>query len=187
MNSPPQNSTASAYAPPIQQQSQSIRQSRPGSSQSFSYSGRQISLNQTGGGSGGGYPPNENYLNSNYIAQDTNRQMLLILLRLQQDTNNVITRLSYLEANVMSLTNSLQMNRIENSIQMNNQVSSAFSLVNSSPQGGRVGNNGSERPFSAGLHNWFKNIDWKTVTIALLWPFVIRLVFYLFRKIRLVV
>lgn len=35
--------------------------------------------------------------------QDTNRQILLILLRLQQDTNNVITRLSYLEATVLSL------------------------------------------------------------------------------------
>lgn len=104
MNSPPTGSS--------NQQTQSIRQSRPSSSQSVNYSSRQISLNQsggsgTGGGGGGGYPPNENFLNPSYISQDTNRQILLILLRLQQDTNNVITRLSYLEATVMSLTVSL--------------------------------------------------------------------------------
>ena len=104
MNSPPSSSNQQSYG--NNQLNQSVRQSRPGSSASFS--GRQISLNQSGsgggGGSGGGYPPNESYLNPNYIAQDTNRQILLILLRLQQDTNNVITRLSYLEATVMSLT-----------------------------------------------------------------------------------
>ena len=55
-----------------------------------------------GGAGGGGYPPNENYTLSS-INQDSNRQILLILLRLQQDTNNVITRLSYLEATVLSL------------------------------------------------------------------------------------
>lgn len=53
------------------------------------------------GGSGGGYPPNESY---NFtMGQETNRQILSILIRIQQDTNNVITRLSYLEATVLSL------------------------------------------------------------------------------------
>jgi hypothetical protein len=54
-------------------------------------------------GAGGGLPPNENYLNFNYMQQDTSRQILLLLARLQQDTNNVLTRLSYLEATVMSI------------------------------------------------------------------------------------
>jgi hypothetical protein len=39
----------------------------------------------------------------NYLSNDTNRQILLLLMRLQQDTNNVLTRLSYLEATVMSI------------------------------------------------------------------------------------
>ena len=61
------------------------------------------SLNNGGGDSGGrGYPPNESAYNIN-MSQDTNRQILLILMRLQQDTSNVITRLSYLEATVLSL------------------------------------------------------------------------------------
>jgi hypothetical protein len=58
----------------------------------------------SGGGTGGSLPPNENnILNLNYIQQDTSRQILLLLARLQQDTNNVLTRLSYLEATVMSI------------------------------------------------------------------------------------
>ena len=74
------------------------RQSRPESSLSMGYN-----ANRSGaGGSGGGCPPNENYSLSS-LGHDTNRQILLILLRLQQDTNNVITRLSYLEATVLSL------------------------------------------------------------------------------------
>lgn len=168
------------------QQIQPIRQSRPGSSQSsINNFGRHLNHGSTSG-SAGGYnpPPNENY--STYLTQDTNRQILLILFRLQQDTNNVITRLSYLEANVLSLTNTLQMNRIENSIQMNNQVSSAFSLINNSSQSRVI--NASIRPsLSASFYNWFKNIDWKTITIAFIWPFVIRLVFYIIKKLRLVV
>ena len=73
-----------------------------------------------GGGSGGGYnpPPNDTYLGSHYGQSDANRQILMVLMRLQQDTNNVLTRLSYLEATVMSIQNGLQMNRIENSMQI---------------------------------------------------------------------
>jgi hypothetical protein len=56
-----------------------------------------------GSGGGGGYPPNELFSNMNYLSNDTNRQILLLLMRLQQDTNNVLTRLSYLEATVMSI------------------------------------------------------------------------------------
>ena len=41
--------------------------------------------------------------NNAILDADTNRQILLLLMRLQQDTNNVITRLSYLEATVMSI------------------------------------------------------------------------------------
>jgi hypothetical protein len=79
------------------------------------------------------------------------------------------------------------MNRIENSIQMNNQVNSAFSVVNNSPQNRNTNGASNRSNVSVSLYNWFRNIDWKTVSIALLWPFIIRLVFYLFRKIRLVV
>jgi hypothetical protein len=50
------------------------------------------------GGGGGNFPSNDYFL-----SQDTNRQILLILIRLQQDTNNVLTRLSYLESTVISL------------------------------------------------------------------------------------
>ena len=56
-----------------------------------------------GGGNGGYPPPNELFSNINYLSNDTNRQILLLLMRLQQDTNNVLTRLSYLEATVMSI------------------------------------------------------------------------------------
>ena len=41
--------------------------------------------------------------NNAILDADKNRQILLLLMRLQQDTNNVITRLSYLEATVMSI------------------------------------------------------------------------------------
>lgn len=165
-------------------QPNNFRQSRPGSSLSMGYNSR------TGGGAGGGgYPPNENYTLSS-INQDSNRQILLILLRLQQDTNNVITRLSYLEATVLSLQSNLQMNRIENSIQLNTNnpqqsqqhvKSSAFSQFNSNSS------SVSNSDFFGLLFNFLKNIDWKTVGIAFIWPFVIRLAFYVMRKIRLVI
>ena len=124
-----------------------------------------------GMGGAGGFPPPQPNSSDNFLVQDTNRQILLILVRLQQDTNNVLTRLSYLEASI----HNIQMNRMEN-----NQVSSAFSLVNTSP---RTANNRS--PFSF-WYNLFRNVDWKTVSIAIIWPFIIRLVFYLMKKVKLV-
>lgn len=53
----------------------------------------------TGGSGGGGGSSMAEYL----IAQETNRQILLILVRLREDTNNVLTRLSFLESSVISL------------------------------------------------------------------------------------
>lgn len=148
----------------------SFRQSRPGSSLSTGY--------RSGNGAGG-YPPNENF-NLATLSQDTNRQILLILLRLQQDTNNVITRLSYLEATVLSLQNNLQMNRIENSIHLNNKGNvSAFRDFNSRSS---IDSNS----FSL-LFNFLRNVDWKTVVIALMWPLIIRLIFFILRKIKLVI
>lgn len=176
-SSPPNNN----YQHGNQFNSQS-RNSRPGSSQSINYGGPSrgfINNNSlsgfSGGGSGGGGNGQQNEI---LLTNDSNRQIILILLRLQQDTNNVLTRLSYLEATVLSLQNNLQMNRIENSIQLNNQVSSAFSLV---PQNRSVSD--TRDPMSIIL-NIFKNIDWKTFAIAIIWPFIIRLVFYLLRKVK---
>ena len=163
-----------------------------GSSLSVNYGG---SRSGGGGSGGGGYPPNENFT---LMHQDTNRQILLILLRLQQDTNNVITRLSYLEATVLSLQvkncfffilncifqlnvdlckSNLQMNRIENSIQYNNQKTSAFSPVNNT----RVT---AESNLINNIYNFLRTIDWKTVAIGILWPFIIRLVFFVFRRLK---
>jgi hypothetical protein len=64
----------------------------------------------SGAGGNGGYPPpNDPFTNVNYLNTDSNRQILMLLMRLQQDTNNVLTRLSYLEATVMSIqVNTLQ-------------------------------------------------------------------------------
>jgi hypothetical protein len=58
-----------------------------------------------GGFSGtGDLPPNDfSYSNVNYFNNDSNRQILMLLMRLQQDTNNVLTRLTYLEATVMAI------------------------------------------------------------------------------------
>ena len=125
-----------------------------------------------GGSGGGGYPPPQPSSSDNFLTQDTNRQILMILVRLQQDTNNVLTRLSFLESSI----HNIQMNRIDN-----NQVSSAFSLVaNTSP---RTANN---RSVFSSWCDFFKNVDWKTVSIAIIWPFIIRLVFYLMKKVKLV-
>ena len=144
----------------------------------MNYGPGRSSMNHGVGGSGGGFPPQQPPSSSdNYLVQDTNRQILLILVRLQQDTNNVLTRLSYLEANI----HNLQMNRLENSI--NNQVPSAFSIVNS-PQS-RAAVNRSSSVVSL-WWDFFKNIDWKTVSIAIIWPFIIRLAFYLMKKVKLV-
>ena len=76
---------------------------------------------------------------------------------------------------------------------MNNQGSSAFSLLSTNP--GRVSDNyaspnqlntnNSHRRSSLWRH-FFRNIDWRTVSIAIIWPVVIRLVFMFFRKVRLV-
>jgi hypothetical protein len=68
------------------------------------------------------------------------------------------------------------MNRIENTINFKNQTSSsAFSPVN-----GRTTNSS----MATVLLKFFKSIDWKTIAIGVLWPFIIRLVFYLFRKFK---
>jgi hypothetical protein len=141
-----------------------------------------------GGGAGsGGFPPNENFLSSSYMVQDTSRQILLILLRLQQDTNNVLTRLSYLEATVMSLQSNLQMNRIENSMQLGNQMPSAFSLVTPTTQNRPIDSIGNRRPNSLSFWRYFiQNVDWKTVAIAMIWPIIIRLVFFFLKKVKLV-
>ncbi|RNA10187.1 acyl- -binding domain-containing 5 isoform X4 [Brachionus plicatilis] len=168
MNSPPGNL-------PFNSQNQS-RYSRPGSSQSMGHGqnryGQSSSHNHgAGGGMGGGGQGNENFL-----AQDTNRQILLILLRLQQDTSNVLTRLSYLESSVLSL----QSNKYENGLQINEQMPSAFSVV-SSPQN-RTRNSNNSYGF---LIDMIRNIDWKTVAVSILWPFIIRLVFYILKKFRL--
>lgn len=185
MNSPPGNL-------PFNSQNQS-RYSRPGSSQSMGHCqnryGQSSSHNHgAGGGMGGGGQGNENFL-----AQDTNRQILLILLRLQQDTSNVLTRLSYLESSVLSLQVNFTKKRIslkfifffksnkyENGLQINEQMPSAFSVV-SSPQN-RTRNSNNSYGF---LIDMIRNIDWKTVAVSILWPFIIRLVFYILKKFRL--
>jgi hypothetical protein len=57
--------------------------------------------NRSNAGGSGGFGGNAQA--EHLIASDTNRQILLILLRLQQDTNSILTRLSYLEASFLSL------------------------------------------------------------------------------------
>jgi len=165
------------------------RPSRPNSTQSVHRLNSSLSGNNTrdpnvggggglGGGSGGGYnpPPNDPYLGSHYGQSDANRQILMVLMRLQQDTNNVLTRLSYLEATVMSIQNGLQMNRIENSMQIQKKhlrSSSHSSLDSSSWQG-------------SFLINFFRSLDWKSVTVAVVLPFIIRLVFMVLRKVKFI-
>lgn len=164
--------------------------SRPGSSLSLGYSQRGASGGGPPGGGSGGFPPNENFTLQNISTNDTNRQILLILMRLQQDTNNVITRLSYLEATVLSLQNNMQMNRIESSIQLNNnnqnnqnnqnpKAVSAFTQFNSSNY--TIDTNS----VFGWFFNFLKSVDWKTVAMALVWPFIIRLAFYVLRKLKL--
>ena len=158
------------------QQNVQPRQSRPGSGLSINYGlGGRSSINHgLGGGGGGGFPPPHPTSTDNFMMHnDTNRQILLILVRLQQDTNNVLTRLSYLEANI----HNIQMNRIESNMNSN---PSAFSVINSP----RASNNRSALSFWCNL---FRNVDWKTVSIAIIWPFIIKLVFYLMKKVKLVV
>jgi hypothetical protein len=82
-------------------QQQFNRNSRPSSSQSLSFSNRGNMFPGSSGGSGGGQYPTNN--SGPFEPQDLNRQILLLLVRLQQDTNNVMTRLSCLETTVMSL------------------------------------------------------------------------------------
>jgi hypothetical protein len=129
----------------------------------------------TNGGSGGdgGYPqpPNDPYLAANY---DANRQILLLLMRLQQDTNNVLTRLSYLEATVMSIQNSLQMNRIESTIQATTQMTA--NQVQSQ--------NGYSSIFI--WKHFLAKIDWKTLLVAIIGPIVIRLVFLVLKKFKFI-
>lgn len=174
LNSPPGNL-------PVGSHNQS-RFSRPGSSQSMGYSSNRFNQGaghgHSHGASGGGMGGGGGSGNENFIVQDTNRQILLILLRLQQDTSNVLTRLSYLESSVLSL----QSTRYENGLQINNQGPSAFSVV--SPSQNRASSRSSTYGFLVDL---FKSIDWKTVAIAIIWPFVIRLVFYFLKKVRLVI
>jgi hypothetical protein len=140
-----------------------------------------------GGGGGGG--------DGGFNIGDSNKQIMLLLLRLQQDTNNVLTRLSYLETTVMAIQSNLQINRLENSIQLNNhnnnnnnnnsnnQLGSAFSVVHGNGNGNLVSNNSKGRSF---LDHLIRNVDWKTVAIAIIWPFIIRLAFYFLKKVRLV-
>lgn len=176
VNSPQSN--AAAFSSNQMGSQQQARQSRPGSSASNNYAlGRNSSMSGVGGG-GGFPPPNQQPVSDNFLMQDTNRQILLILVRLQQDTNNVLTRLSYLEASI----HNIQMNRIETSIN-SNQVPSAFSLVNSP----RASSNTNNRSIFSMWSSLFRNIDWKTVSIAIIWPIIIRLVFYLVKKFRLVI
>ncbi len=137
--------------------------------------------NRSGGGGGSGrYPPNEGY-NTN-VNQDTNRQILLLLMRLQQDTNNVITRLSYLEATVLSLQSNLQMNRIENSIKMSNEnrkkTGFEFSQIDA--------RSSTDSNLFGYLFSFLKSVDWKTVAIAIVWPLIIRLAVYIAKKINFV-
>ena len=101
MNSPPALSGGSM-----------ARNSRPSSTQSVVYGGRNLpsgsGFNQAGsssgagggagGGNGGGHPTLDLLHH-----HDTNRQILLILIKLQQDTNNVLRRLSYLESTVVTI------------------------------------------------------------------------------------
>ena len=71
------------------------------------------------------------------------------------------------------------MNRIENSIHLNNKGNvSAFRDFNSRSS---IDSNS----FSL-LFNFLRNVDWKTVVIALMWPLIIRLIFFILRKIKLV-
>lgn len=128
----------------------------------------------TNGSGDGGYPqpPNDSYLAANY---DANRQILLLLMRLQQDTNNVLTRLSYLEATVMSIQNSIQMNRIESTIQATSQI--ATNQI---------------QPQTSGYSSIFiwkhflSKIDWRTLLIAIIGPIVIRLVFLVLKKFKFI-
>ena len=82
------------------------------------------------------------------------------------------------------------MNRLENSIQLNHnnnnqQVGSAFSLVsnNNPTHTGQISNNKNQSSF---IINFIRSIDWKTVAIAVLWPLIIRLVFFFLKKVRFV-
>jgi hypothetical protein len=82
------------------------------------------------------------------------------------------------------------MNRLENSIQLNHnsnnqQVGSAFSIVsnNNSTHNGHISNN---KKHSSFLINLIRSVDWKTVAVAVLWPLVIRLVFFFLKKVRFV-
>lgn len=174
--------TGQSFGASSAQQGSQIRQSRPGSSLSASYGMSRMNPAGTGGAGGGNYPPTS-LTSESFLAQDTNRQILLILVRLQQDTNSVLTRLNYLEANLMSLQNNLQGNRFENTINTN-QGPSAFTLVNS-PQS-RAVSNGNRSGSMSFWRDLIKSIDWKTVTIAVLWPFIIRLVFFVIKKVRFV-
>ena len=56
-----------------------------------------------GGGGGGNAPSGDPTLNDSLSALDPSRQILLLLLRLQQDTHSVLSRLNYLETTIMSL------------------------------------------------------------------------------------
>jgi hypothetical protein len=82
------------------------------------------------------------------------------------------------------------MNRLENSIQLNHnnnnqQAGSAFSLVanNNSTHNGQISNYNKQSSF---LINFIRSIDWKTVAIAVIWPFIIKLVFFFLKKVRFV-
>lgn len=95
MNSPPGNLPYSSH--------NQNRFSRPGSSQSVGYSQNRYGPGSNHNHGAGGGMGGNGHGNENFLVQDTNRQILLILLRLQQDTSNVLTRLSYLESSVLSL------------------------------------------------------------------------------------
>ncbi len=74
------------------------------------------------------------------------------------------------------------MNRIENSIQMNSghrsQKASEFPQFDS--------RSSIESNLFGWLFNFLKSVDWKTVAMAVTWPLIIRLAFYVARKIKLI-
>jgi hypothetical protein len=84
------------------------------------------------------------------------------------------------------------MKRIENTIQYtngtgsNNQNQSAFYTVGNNNRGGglQMSNNNNNSLSFTWLINTLKSIDWKTVCVAVLWPFVIRIIFFVLRRIR---
>jgi hypothetical protein len=66
---------------------------------------------------------------------------------------------------------------------MNNQVSSGYSIMNP-PQPGKspVGGKGE---FISRVAGFFQKVDWRTILVAIAWPFVIRLALFFLKKMKL--